>query len=97
MYEPILMSKRTFDRLNAKQKEALLAAAKKAEDYGYLKAEEADKDAVEKFSKAGVKIVYMNEEQFNKWRKLAEETSYKSFSQEVPGGKELIDKALAVK
>ncbi|NCU72081.1 MAG: ABC transporter substrate-binding protein, partial [Candidatus Fonsibacter lacus] len=33
MYEPVLMSKKSFDKLNDKQKEALLAAGKKAEAY----------------------------------------------------------------
>ena len=97
MYEPLLMSKRTFDKLNEKQKQALLAAAKKAEDYGFQKAKEADDQMVDLFRKAGVEIVYMTAEQAEAWRKLAQETSYKSIAAEVPGGKELIDKALAVK
>ena len=33
MYEPILVSKKSFNALNAKQKAALLAAGKKAEEY----------------------------------------------------------------
>ncbi len=97
MYEPLLMSKRTFDKLSEKQKQALLAAAKKAEDYGFEKAKDADAQMVEQFKKAGVEIVYMTAEQADAWRKLAQETSYKTFAAEVPGGKELIDKALAVK
>jgi len=96
MYEPLLMSKRTFDRLDPKQKEALLAAAKKAEDYGFEKAAEADKQMVDLFEKAGVQIVYMTAEQANAWRKLAQETSYKTFAAEVPNGQALLDKALAV-
>ncbi|HYG91168.1 MAG TPA: TRAP transporter substrate-binding protein DctP [Azospirillum sp.] len=97
MYEPLLMSKRSFDKLNEKQRQALLAAAKKAEDYGFQKAAEADAQMVETFKKAGVEIVYMTAEQADAWRKLAQETSYKTFASEVPGGKDLIDKALAVK
>ena len=33
MYEPILISKKSFNALNDKQKKALLAAGKKAEKY----------------------------------------------------------------
>ena len=33
MYQPVLMSKKSFDKLNPKQKEAILAAGKKAEQY----------------------------------------------------------------
>ena len=96
MYEPILMSKRSFDALDDKQKAALLAAAKKAEAYGYEKAEQSDKDLVAVFGKAGVEVVTMTSEQFAQWRKLAAETSYKTFATDVPGGSALLDKALAV-
>ena len=33
MYEPILMSKMSFDKLNAKQQKALMKAGKVAEKY----------------------------------------------------------------
>jgi hypothetical protein len=39
----------------------------------------------------------MNEAEFEAWRAVAQKTSYKSFSEKVPGGKELIEKALSVK
>ena len=38
----------------------------------------------------------MNAEQAEAWKKIAQETSYKNFSEKVPGGKELIEMALAV-
>ena len=31
------------------------------------------------------------------WRAVAQKSSYKSFAEKVPGGKELIEKALSVK
>ncbi len=74
MYEPILMSKRSWDGLNKAQQDALMAAGKKA----------------------GVEVVKMSAEDAAAWRAIAQETSYKIFSEEVPGGKELIEKALAV-
>jgi TRAP-type transport system periplasmic protein len=43
-----------------------------------------------------VKVVEMNDEQIAKWRKIADETSYKAFADEVPGGRELLDMALSV-
>jgi TRAP-type transport system periplasmic protein len=96
MYEPVLMSKRTFDSLTPEQKDALMAAAKKAEEYGFKKAAESDQDMVKKFKEAGVEVVFMSEEQAQAWRKVAEQTSYKSFAEEVPGGKELMQEAMAV-
>lgn len=97
MYEPILISMKTWDKLNAKQREALLAAAKKSEDYFVGEAKKLDDKSVEVFKKAGVKVVTMNADQFAAWKKLADQTAYKHFAENVPGGKALLDKALAVK
>ncbi len=96
MYEPVLMSKRSFERLDAKQKDALLAAAKKSEDYFFAESKKLDEQMVEAFQKAGKKVVTLSPEQVQKWRDIAWQTSYKTFSEQVPGGKALIEKALAV-
>lgn len=96
MYEPILMSKQTFDKLNKKQQDALLAAGKKAEQYAYEAAKEADQKLVDAYKKAGVKVVSMNAEQFQAWRKIADQTSYKNFREKVDGGAELLEMALSV-
>ena len=96
MYEPILMSKQSWDKLNEEQQKALMAAAKKSEEYMVGQAKLLDDKAVEVFKKAGVEVVKMSAEDAAAWRAIAQETSYKIFAEEVPGGKELIEKALAV-
>ena len=96
MYEPILMSKKSWDKLNKAQQDALMAAGKKAEIYMAGEAAGLDDKMVDVFKKAGVKVVTMNAEQAAAWKAIAQETSYKNFSENVPGGKELIEKALAV-
>ncbi len=96
MYEPILMSKKSWDKLNKAQQDAMMAAGKKAEAYMTGEAKGLDTKLVETYKKAGVKVVTMSGEQAAAWRKIANETSYKHFSEKVPGGKELIEKALAV-
>jgi TRAP-type C4-dicarboxylate transport system substrate-binding protein len=97
MYEPVLISKKSWEKLNKAQQEALMAAAKKAEDYFVGEAKKIDEKAVETYKKAGVKVVTMDAKQFAAWKKIADETSYKNFAEKVPGGKALLDKALAVK
>ncbi len=97
MYEPILMSKKSWDKLNKAQQDALMAAGKKAEIYMSGKAKGLDSKMVEVYKKHGVKVVTMNAEQAAAWIKIAKQTSYKNFEEKVPGGKELIEKALAVK
>lgn len=97
MYEPVLISKKTWDKLNKKQQDALMAAAKKSEAYFLGEAKKLDDKLVEVFKEAGVQVVSMNAEQFAAWKKLADQTAYKNFSEKVPGGKELLAKALSVK
>lgn len=96
MYEPILMSKKSWDKLNKAQQDALMAAGKKAEAYMIGEAKGMDDKMVNVYKKAGVKVVTMNAEQAAAWKAIAQKTSYKIFAEKVPGGKELIEKALAV-
>ena len=96
MYEPVLIGERTWNRLDAQQQEALMAAGQVAEDYFFEQAQLLDQHLEEVFAEAGVEIVHMSQEQTEAWREIARETSYRVFAEEVPGGAELIEKALAV-
>ena len=96
MYEPILMSARSWNKLNGEQQNALKAAGKVAEEYMTGKAKGLDDKLVEVYKKNGVEVVEMSESQAEAWKAIAQDTSYKIFAEKVPGGKELIKKALAV-
>ena len=97
MYEPILISKKSFNALNAKQKSALLAAGKKAEAYMSGQVAALDKKMEDTYKAKGVKLAYMSEKDYNDWVAIAKKTSFKDFSAKVPAGASLIEKALAVK
>ncbi len=97
MYEPVLMSKRSFNRLNAQQKDALIKAGKKSEDYFNKATKGLDDDMVATFKKNNVEVVSLTPAEFDAWVKIAQDSSYKQFAAEVPDGKKLIDEALAVK
>lgn len=96
MYEPILMSKKSWDKLNEAQQQALLAAGQVAEDYFVEQAKGIDQKLVDAYKKAGVEVVEMSGDDYQAWLKIAQDTSYKNFSEKVPGGAALIEKALAV-
>ncbi len=96
MYQPLLINKSTYDGLTEAQQEALMAGAAKAEAFYLEEAKKQDGESAEVFAEAGVEIAAMTEEEFNAWRALAQETSYKAFVDETPGGQELLDMALAV-
>jgi TRAP-type C4-dicarboxylate transport system substrate-binding protein len=95
MYEPILMSKESWEGLSKEQQDALMAAAGKAEEYFAAEAPKLDEEMIQAFKDAGVEVVEMSKEDYDAWLAIAQDTSYKEFGN-VPGGKELIDKALAV-
>jgi TRAP-type C4-dicarboxylate transport system substrate-binding protein len=96
MYEPILMSKKTWEKLTPEQQEAVMAAGQKAEDYFFEEAKKVDQDMIDVYKKAGVEVVEMSQEDYDAWLAIAQESSYKQFAADVPGGAELIEKALAV-
>ena len=97
MYEPVLISKRTWDKLNDAQKQALTKASRKAEDYFEGESKKLDDKMVETFKKNNVEVITLSEAEADAWRAVAQKTSYKEFAEKVPGGKELIEKALSVK
>jgi TRAP-type C4-dicarboxylate transport system substrate-binding protein len=96
MYQPLLMNKSTFEGLNEAQQAALLEGAAKAEAYYLEEAKKEDAASVEAFEANGVEIARMTAEEFDAWREIAKQTSYKAFVENTPGGQELLDKALAV-
>jgi len=97
MYEPVLMSKKSFNRLNKKQQEALLAAGKKSQQFFADKAKGLDDEMVKVFKDHNVEVVTLTPQEYDLWLKVAEKSSYAEFAKEVPNGKKLIDEALSVK
>jgi TRAP-type C4-dicarboxylate transport system substrate-binding protein len=96
MYEPILMSKQTFEALSQEQQDVLMAAGEKAEQFFFTAAINLDKELVDVFKEAGVEVVSMSPEQHAAWLAIAKQSSYKNFAENVEGGAGLIEDALAV-
>lgn len=96
MYQPLLMNKSAFDGLTPEQQDALRAAAAKAEAYYLDEAKKQDAASAEVFRENGVEIAAMTPEEFEAWRALAKETSYKAFVEQTPDGQKLLDLALSV-
>ena len=97
MYEPVLMSKKSFDALNKAQQDAIMAAGKKSEEYFAKESRGLDEKLVETYTKNGVEVITMTEDEYNAWLDVAKKSSYKQFAEEVPDGQALIDAALAIK
>jgi len=97
MYEPVLMSKKAFDKLDKKQQAALIAAGKKSQDYFAREAKGLDEKMVKAFRDNKVEVITLTPAEYDAWIKVAKESSYAQFAKEVPDGKQLIDDALSVK
>ena len=97
MYEPVLISKRSWDKLDDRQKAALTAASKKAQVYFEAESKKLDDKMVDAFRQHKVEVITLSDAEAQAWRGVAQKTSYKEFADKVPGGKGLIEKALSVK
>jgi TRAP-type C4-dicarboxylate transport system substrate-binding protein len=97
MYEPVLMSKKSFSRLNKKQQDVLLQAGKKSQQFFAEKAKGLDDEMVKVFKDHKVEVVTLTPAEYDEWVKVAQKSSYAEFAKDVPNGKKLIDEALSVK
>src|SRR6185436_10840458 len=97
MYEPVLMSKKSFTRLNKKQQEALLQAGKKSQQFFADKAKGLDDEMVKVFKDHKVEVVTLTPAEYDEWVKVAQKSSYAEFAKDVPNGRKLIEEALSVK
>jgi TRAP-type C4-dicarboxylate transport system substrate-binding protein len=97
MYEPLLMSKKSFDKLNKQQQEAIIKAGKSAQDYYEKKADAVNEEALKAFRDHNVQVISLTDAEYNAWLEVAKKSSYAKFAKDVPNGQKLIDEALAVK
>ena len=96
MYHPLILSEASWNNLSPEQQKAMQEGAVKAEAFFFEQAKMIDANSVEVYEKNGVEIANMTQEEFDAWRDVAQETSYKNFTDEVDGGQALLDKALSV-
>ena len=96
MYHPLILSEASWNNLSPEQQKAMQEGAAKAEAFFFEQAKMIDANSVEVYEKNGVEIANMTQEEFDAWRAVAQQTSYKNFTDEVDGGQALLDKALSV-
>jgi TRAP-type C4-dicarboxylate transport system substrate-binding protein len=97
MFEPIMMSKATFDKLTPEQQKVVMEVGAGLEKFGMDNAKVDDQKLADVFKQAGDAVSDMNEAAFAKWREVARTSSWKDFEEKVPNGKKLLDMAVAVK
>ena len=97
MYEPVLMSKQSFDKLNKAQRDTLIRAGKDAQAYYEGKAKQVDDATIKIFKDHGVEVISLTPGQYDAWIEVAKQSSYKQFAMDMPDGQKPIDEALPVK
>ena len=97
MYEPLLMSKKSFQKLNKQQQDAVIKAGKNAQAYYEKKADTVNEEAIKAFHEHKVKVITLTDAEYNSWLDVAKKSSYAKFAKDVPTGQKLIDEALSVK
>lgn len=97
MFEPLLISKATWDSLTPAQQKIVMEVGASLEPFAVAGAKADDQRLAEVYAQAGVKVVDMDQAAFDKWVAIARETAYKSFAKDVKNGQQLLDMALAVK
>jgi TRAP-type transport system periplasmic protein len=97
MFEPLLMSKATYDALTPAQQKIVMDVGASMEKFALTEAKQDDQELADVYAKSGVAVQDMDEAAFAKWRTLAHATAWKSFEDKVPNGKKLMEMAQAVK
>jgi TRAP-type C4-dicarboxylate transport system substrate-binding protein len=97
MYEPVLMSKKSFAKLDSKQQQAVRKAGKDAEAFFSKASRGLDDKLVKTYKAHNVEVIELTPAQYDAWIKVAKQSSYAQFAKEVPDGQKLIDEALSVK
>lgn len=97
MFEPIMMSKATFDKLTPEQQKIVMEVGAGLEKFGMDAAKADDQKLAEVYKAAGDGVQDMNEAAFAKWREVARNSAWKDFEEKIPNGKKLLEMATAVK
>ncbi len=97
MFEPMLMSKATWDKLTPDQQKIVKEVGRSLQQFALDSCKADDRKVAEVFGKAGAKVSQMNEAQFLEWKKLAQQSAWKDFAKDVKDGQKLLDMAEAVK
>ncbi len=97
MFEPLLMSKATYDKLSPEQQKIVMEVGRSLQQYALDACKADDKKVAEVYGKAGDKVSQMTEQQFLEWKKVAQQSAWKDFASKVKDGQKLLDMAEAVK
>jgi len=97
MFEPLLMSKATYDSLTPAQQKIVMEVGASLEPFALKSCKEDDQRLADVYANSGARVHDMNEKTFLMWRDLAKQSAWKNFEDNVKNGKQLMGMAQAVR
>ena len=95
MFEPLIIGTRQFEELSPEQQDVVEKAGRDLQEYAYTASEEDDVRVEREFEENGVRVVTMNDADFEDWQRVSEPI-WEDFAGEVEGGQRLVDLAREV-
>ena len=95
-FSPLLMSKKTWDRLTPEQQRAVDEAAQVADAYFETSQIEAEKRALGAFRRAGAQVRSLTHEEYMGWLGLAQRTAWADYVKVSPASRDLLNTAIRV-
>jgi TRAP-type transport system periplasmic protein len=95
-FSPMLMSKRSWDRLTPDQQRAVEQAADVADAYFETSQIEAEKRALAAFHRAGAKVRSITHAEYMAWLALAQRTAWADYVKASPASRDLLNSAIRV-
>jgi TRAP-type C4-dicarboxylate transport system substrate-binding protein len=95
-FSPMLMSKRTWDRLTPDQRNAVDEAANVADTYFQTSQIEAEKRARAAFRRAGAAVRSLTHEEYLEWLEHAQKTAWADYVKVSPRARDLLNTAIRV-
>jgi TRAP-type transport system periplasmic protein len=95
-FSPMLMSKRTWDRLTPDQQRTVNEAADVADAYFETSQIEAEKRALAAFQRAGAQVRPLTHAEYIAWLQLAQRTAWADYVKVSPAARDLLNTAIRV-
>jgi TRAP-type transport system periplasmic protein len=95
-FSPMLMSKKTWDRLTPDQQRAIEEAADLADAYFQTSQVEAEKRARSAFRRAGASVRSLTHDEYLEWLQHAQKTAWHDYVKVSPQARDLLNTAIRV-
>jgi TRAP-type C4-dicarboxylate transport system substrate-binding protein len=95
-FSPMIMSKKTWDRLTREQKQSIEEAAEVSDAYFETSQQEAEKRAFVAFRNAGASVHSLTHDEYIGWLQLAQKTAWADYVKTSDASRDLINTTMRV-